>query len=724
MASVIDTASIVGKYLSRQTTGTRLNADADTAEENQAILESIAISVLLNPQAILSIVLNAKNTLQQLIASDIELIDYITAAIQETQNPDAFPSSTADLISAQTALIELDRIGRIDTSLQAFTRYQSAIDSFLNTQLAPLLKRNSTGEFNRSGLEAKQDLFNSVSLFTQTHALFILRLKVLSKAVTDFSTVDLSRIVHTQTIARVRTSLTQIKSGMDSGLLSNTVAALELMAGSASLRSISNSKKLYDDTVPLAAGLFAGPEPTNAFIQSSIGPLLTTTAPYPHNTDLAVDGAPSQVFELPYTNRSGCPFVCNNLQQPSFDVPVGVQLYVDITPGPSPSSDGVTHYAIPLTSGPAKSWTDIIADINAVFGVSGPIAADFVNSDHAIIILGNTSDTQVFIRSSGVGVFDGVTGIFTPDPPSAHELLGFFPGQTSTAIDSFDLPYLQRFFVANYGSTLGTITTQTLDGRLRIESGSFNPAISSLQTAGLVMSQFGFTSAVAIPAAMQITNADNLVQDPTALGLLFGSVVHAAAFIESVDHIDGTRVLFDPTVELPLTKSSVRVVAPTVVAVQSTMSISGVFNSAFDNDLLPLQGLLSPLLTTPSLAQVNDARRAFQVIRTRLTDLLNQLSFIVVAEEQEPADVVAQSILQTLEERGFDRALDLLTQCRFSEFFGLTAETISKSTRFMKTMETMVTTDLPTSTIEEDMPDGNLLAASNPSSILTSKEVP
>src|SRR3954466_13570559 len=98
MASVIDTASIVGKYLSRQTTGTRLNADANTAEENQAILESIAISVLLNPQAILSIVLNAKNTLQQLIASDIELIDYITAAIQETQNPDAFPSSTADLI--------------------------------------------------------------------------------------------------------------------------------------------------------------------------------------------------------------------------------------------------------------------------------------------------------------------------------------------------------------------------------------------------------------------------------------------------------------------------------------------------------------------------------------------------------------------------------------------------------------------------------------------------
>lgn len=720
----IDTASIVGKYLSRQTTGTRLNADANTAEENQAILESIAIAVLLNPQAVLSIILNAKNSFQQLIASDTELIDYITAAIRETQNPDASPNSTADLVNAQTALVELDRIGRIDTSLQAFTRYQSAINNFLDTQLAPLLKRNPTGDFNRSGLEAKQDLFSAAGLFTQTHALLIARLKVLARAVSNFNSVDLSKVVHTQTIARVRTSLTQIKAGMDSGQLSNTVAALELMAGSASLQSISNTKKLYDDTIPLSANLFIGPEPTAAFIESAASVLFSTAASYPHSTSLAANGGSPQLFEIPRTGKSGCPFVCNRLQQATFNIPSGVSLYTDVTPGPSPGADGVTHVVVSLTPGPARTWTNIISDINTAWGVSGVVAADFVHSDHAIIIFGRLADTEVRIRSSGPGSFDTGTGVFTPDLPSAHALLGFDPDQTSSPVDSFDALFLQRFLAANYGAVAGVAVTQTLDGKIRITSGSTDPATSALQSAGAVMADFGFGSAVAVPAAMQITDQAGTVQDPAALGVLFGSVVHAAAFIESVDSVDGTRLLFDPTIQLPLTKSAVRIAAPTVVAVQTTMAVLGIFGGAFDNDLLPLQGLLSPLLTTPSLAQVNNALRAFGVIRTRLEDLLNQLTAVVVAEEQEPADAVAQSILQTLEERGFDYALDLLTQCLFSDFFALTSETISKSTRFMKSMETTITTDLPTSTVEEDLPDGNLLAANNPTSILTSKEVP
>lgn len=721
--SDVDTAAIVGKYLSRQTTGTRVNADADTAAENQAILESIAISLLLNPQAALSVILNSKNNLQQLISSDVEIIDYITAAIGETQNSDAFPSSTADLVDAQTALIELDRIGRIDTSLQAFTRYQNSISNFLNNQLAPLLKRNPTGEFNRSGLEAKQDLFNSVSLFIQAHTFFISQFSILANAVSDFNSVDLSRVVHTQTIARVRTSLTQIKSGMDSGEMSNTVAALELLAGSASLQSISNAKKLYDDTVPLSRQLFVGPKPTTAFIESSVGPLLTTTAPYPHSTSLAANGGIPQTFELPYTGKSGSPFVCSSLAQATFNVPPSAALYVDVTPGSAPGADGTTHYSIPLISG-VRSVANVISDINAVFGVSGPIATDFVNSDNAIILLGAVTDTKVQVLVTGPGTFNPLTGVYTPDPPSVHELLGFFPNQTSTSVDAFDLVFLQRFFKANYGPTIGTTASLTLDGRLRIDSGSADPSVSALQVAGQLMSDLGFSSAVAVPASLQVTDIEAAVLDPTELGVLPGSVVHASTFINAVSSISGNQLLFDPSIRLPLTVELVRVVAPSVVATQNTMAVLGAFGGAFDNDILPLQGLLSPLLTTPSLAQVNDALRAFQTIKTRLVSLLNQLQSVIVSDTQKPADATAQSIIQTLEERGLDRALDLLTQCLFSEFFGLTSETVSKSTRFMKTMETVVSTDLPTTTVEADLPDGNLLSAVNPSSILTDKEVP
>lgn len=725
----IDPASIVGKYVSRQTTGTRLNADADTATENEAVLESIAIAMLLNPQAVLSIILNAKNTLQQLISADLELITYIIGAIGETQNPTAIPTSTADLVDAQTALVELDRVGRVDTSIQAFTRYQNSIGNFLNNQLAPLVKRSPTGEFNRSGLEAKQDLFNSVSLFTQTHQLFIANLAILANAVTDYNSVDLSAIVSSQTIARVRTSLQQIQAGATSGQMSNTVQALELMAGSASLQAISNAKKVYDDTIPLTLGLSLGPEPTSAFIQSHVGPNLSTTAAHPHSISLSVDGGAFTSAELPYTGRSGAPYVCNSLKQTTYNIPTGYHLYIDVTPGPSPDAYGVTHYDVTLTSGSARTNAQVIADINAEFAGSGPLAADLTGAgDLAIVILGRTSDTVVHVLAQGPGSFDTGSGIFTPSPPTANAILGFDPNHTSLPVDTFDIPFLMRFFRANF---TGITVSQTLDDRLEIESNSTDPAASriafdsnTIPIVDPIMTDFGFTDAGAIPLAMLLTDGSGVAQDPVALGVLQGSVFHAGAFIQTLVSIDGSRLLFDPTLSLPSRPKQARVVAPVVVGVQNSMVVLSLFDGQFDNDIVPLQGLLSPLLTTPSLAQVNDAVAAFVVIEMRLTDVFNQLTAIVVTEAQEPVDATAQSILQTLEERGLDQAFDFMSQCRFSDFFALTSETASKSTSFMKSMETVVTTDLPTSTVEEDSPDGNLVAGSSPSSVLTDKEVP
>lgn len=720
----IDTRSIVGKYVSRQTTGVRLNADSNTAEENQAILESVAIAILLNPQSILSVILRAKNTLQQLITSDIELIDYITDAISETQNPDAFPTSTADLVNAQTALVELDRVGRIDTTLQAFTRYQNAIDGFLNKQLAPLVKRSQNGSFNRSGLEAKQDLFNSVGLFTQTHTLFIARLKLLAAAVLNFRGVDLSKVVHTQTIARVRTSLQQIKVGMDSGSMSNMVAALELMAGSSSLKAIANNRDLYDDTISLEDGYLLGPEPTSAFIESSAGPLLSTSAPHPHSATMSRDGGSPTSYEMPGTGKSGCPFVCNNVQQATFNIPVGYKLYVDVTPGASPGSDGITHYEISLTSGPARTVAQVITDINTAFATDGPQAADFDEAANSLIIFGDSSDSEVRIAPAGPGTFNTGTNVFTPAASSAHEILGFGMNQASDAVDSFDLSFLQKFFQANFGASLSFTTAVTLDDKLFIENPTTDPAVSAIGDLSALMLDFGFSNSIAVPEAMQIYDSTGTAQDPINVGVLIGSIVHAGAFVQTVESIVGSRILFDSAIELPLAREATRIVAPTVAATQATMVILNLASGQYDNDILPLQGLLSPLLSTPSLAQVNDALRAFGIIKTRLSGLFDDLSAIVVSDSQQPANAVMQSILRTLEERGFDRAQDLLSQCRFSEFFGLTSETVSKSTTFMKSMEITIRSDFDTSTVEEDMPDGNLLQGETPPGVLTRKEVP
>jgi hypothetical protein len=740
-ADGIDTQAIVGKYVSRQTTGVRLNEDSDTSAENQAVLESIAIAILLNPQAVLSIILRAKNSLQQLIAADMEIIDYITAAILETQNSDAFPESTADLVDAQTALVELDRIGRIDTNLQAFTRYQNSINNFLNNQLAPLLKRSQNGTFNRSGTEAKQDLFNGVGLFTQTHALLAQRLALLQGSVSDFNSVDLSKVVHTQTIARVRTSLSQIKVGMDTGGMSNTVAALELLAGTASLQSISNSRAIFDPTLqskvfPVGNSYVIGPEPTAAFEDAFPGTLLTTTDLLNWPITLTVDGVGPISAELPRSTRSLCPFVINSIKTlnptVTFNIPASYRLYVAVTPGSAPGTDGITHYSIPLTAGPARTQAQVMADITAGFAGTGPSVADFDNALGYMILAGDVADTAIRVLDSGPGSFNTGTGIFTPDPPSAHAILGF-QAAASTPKGSFDIGFLQLWFTTMYPSVTAEILNSG-SGPLRVSSKTKDPSTSTIAFSGQVPSDFGFLTGAgpaytpvtvkAVPKALLVTDGTGAVQDPLGLGLLPGSVVHANAFIQPIDHFDGLRILFDPITLLPLTSSTVTVFAPTVVAVQQTIAALGLLGGSFGADILPLQGLLSPLLTTPSLAQVNDAIKAFAGIKSKLTTLLNALIAIMVGEAQDPADATAEKILSSLEERGFDRAQDLISQCQFSAFFGLTPEDVSKSTRLMKSMETVVTTDLPTSTVEELSPDGNALQASASASVLTDKEVP
>ncbi len=245
----IDTKAAVRKFLERRTVVDREDASADGADEVSAVLEAVAQAFLLHPQAVLSFVLRAKNTLQQIVTTDLEYVDYMLTAIREVDAPSEPVSDLSDLIEAQTALIEVDRSGRVSEDLQSFGRYQRAIDRFLDEQLARSLKRRRRGEFERTGREARQDLFRALLGFGPIHALLEERLRLLRESVSDFQSVDVTKIVSTRAIARVRSSLKKVSSGLERQTLSKTAAAIELLSGRDALRSVSDARSIYDPTI-------------------------------------------------------------------------------------------------------------------------------------------------------------------------------------------------------------------------------------------------------------------------------------------------------------------------------------------------------------------------------------------------------------------------------------------------------------------------------------------
>jgi hypothetical protein len=75
-------------------------------------------------------------------------------------------------------------------------------------------------------------------------------------------------------------------------------------------------------------------------------------------------------------------------------------------------------------------------------------------------------------------------------------------------------------------------------------------------------------------------------------------------------------------------------------------------------------------------------------------------------------------VLSALEERGLDRAQELLSSGQFSSFFSLDSSNASKSNRLLTAMETVANQDLPVSTKEADIDDDQNPRGTNPDSTL------
>lgn len=734
MATVndIDTKSAVRKFLEQRSVIDREDQTANSADEATAILESVALSFLLYPQSALSFVLQSKNVLQQIASTDKDLVAYFLKALDDIENPDEPITDTSDLVAAQIALVEVDRIGRVSNDVQAYGRYIKSVNSFMDQRLATSLKRRNKNEFERTGTEAKQDLFRALSVFGSTHGLMAAKLDLLLAGVDDFRSVSLTRIVSTRTVSRVRSSLGQVIIGIQKQQLSKTAVAIELLSGAAALSSVSNSRDIYDPTVDTGTA----PNGRSISISSERVPAVATGSAT--TIDLSALGTPwtfvsvvdstNYSVQLPVSEASGRSYVKASSGSPTFNIPIGSNvLYVQFDGIIPPPTEAAMVRAVSIPTGGSVSISAVLIALNDVStGLINGTAVQ-LGTTGRIVLYGSSSVTKITIHTVGRGSFD-LSGNFVPATISVHRILGFTDEQTSGDPNLFspaelvDLlsPYmpLAALSVGDAGETVVSTTSTDLT--------------SSLSFTGAVAAAFGFSSSfIPDPGFLELIENDFAV-NPSDLGIFVGSMV-SASDIQSisnrnlfapVDAIEGTKLRFASSIKLPrCTESHVRILAPIVFAIQTLFDDIRPFQGSFDQDARDLQRVLSPILSKPTLAQINDAKRVLQRILDNVGNLLTQLTDVVVRSDRSEFNPIAQQISASLEERGLDKALELLQGCQFSDFFALSSDGASKGTRFLKASENVGRNEFAQPPADQDQNDVEPLGTTPDENLLPGEEL-
>lgn len=728
-ADDINTKAAVRKFLEQRSVINREDPTADSSDEVAAILESVALSFLLYPQAALSFVLQAKNVLQQITTTDLEILDYMLKAVDDVENPDEPVTDTSDLVEAQTALVEVDRLGRVASDVRAYDRYQQAINRFLDQKLAKSLKRRRKSEFERTGSEAREDLFRILAVFGPTHGLMVSRLSLLIAGVEDFRSVSLTRLVSTRTLTRVRSSLTKVIRGVQRQQMSKTAAAVELLSGAAALSSISNNRDIYDPTIdtgthPSGRTVTATSERVAAVVQGSGSLVDLSGLSTPWSFVSVVDGV-SYSVTLPVTGASNRHHVRASGGAQFYVIPSDHRtLYVRFDGVTPPATEAVMVRAVTLPTG-TVAISAILSALNHVSTGLIDGTAVQIGSTGRILIYGSGGVTGITVLSGYRGTFDWPgTGAYVPAAPSAHRILGFADDQSSgppavfSPADLVDLlspfmPLATLEVLATGESQISTVSTRT---------------DSSIVFSGAVAKAFGYEGTVTpAPSYLELYESDTII-DPGTLGVFVDSVVTVSgnasqSLFAPITSIDGTKLFFTGATVPPCDGSIIRVVSPLVFSIQSLYDRVRVFERSFDADARSIQRALSPLLSKPTLAQISDAKRTLQGIRDNVSNFLAELAATVVRNDRSEFNSVAQQVTASLEERGLDRGLDLLQSCEFSSFFGLTNEGASKGNRFLKASEQVGRTDLGRTAVEADADDLEPRATTPDSNLLQGEEL-
>lgn len=705
--SELNTTQIVGKFISSSA------VKSNPSEQIRNLINSIATSFLLHPQITLSFVIKCKNQLMTNVNKEITLLNDLLKRMDYLNNKEVAIKTTSSLVEAQTILLELDRLGTIDSKL--LNRYNTIIKDFANKHLTSV-KSGLPNEMRLNSDEAKEDIYVGLASFLVLHEIIKQQITYINNAINNYNETELTKLVSRNVVSNVRTSLTDLKQQIDNKNVSKISTLIELISGGASLSSIAAPYGLLDPTIktgvaPPGTKITATTAPAAAtFTTPTAGPWTSTAAQF---SVKANDEARVNI-SFPASGVNQRPFIVSTKAQGNYNIPANTLLYLRLTipAGRTPNplnfvNQGGWIVGVPITAGAAVTYNTIALDIEA----AGLIGDDLFGLTRFWTVkqFGNTNNYQFTIcglagvtKIEVLGIVDTTWIIPNPVLPklSCHEELGFQLNQTSAPINTIDPALLSRCI--NLNTT--ALTSAVVNSKIVITSNSTGPD-SKLEFFSGIATDVGFpvspnlagNPVIILPKPPFITLSDRgssvRLENVDAH---IGYQVELNGTTATITDVTNDTLIVDREVA-PGVDSPIIVYSDLGKAVVSLLNVLSKYSTVFNNDTQDLNLGLTPVISsTPTNAQIADARKLMLNIVSRLQALKSDLETVPVTGTKSLPEVLAKQIISSLESRNLDKLIDLLNSCQFKEFFNSTPDQASSGTSLMKAMEEIGQNDIIT----------------------------
>lgn len=658
--------------------------------EASAVFDSIALSLLLKPRGGLYLAFLARNALIKAVQDEIALTDSLLKDIADLGNPAYKITGAPFLRRAQVALLNLESLPRINSSSASLDLFNKTVGEFLEKHLSKNVRKLGQAELVRPAAEASQDLPSTFESLTLKHEEMLDRLYTLASGIDNFEAAPFGALIGTATVARARSDLDAIVSLVEQGGSAEHArdVAVRLIGSRATINTVASPPTWDGD---LLAGAAAKTETSAVSVSGAQHPFMMPTS-----SVLAIEtGGVAHSFSF---FPGDAAILIGQTASFPVTIPAGYYLFLTYT-----VDDVSTSVKIPL-GGTYSNAAGVVAKILDA-GVSGLQATPFANeTDRVVLFMDGASSlvvNPVYAMSQEEAVAAGATiQSAVTLTTSAASYIGLADGDVGSQSLLVDV------VIDAINSVYGAWVTaaSTADGRVLLttvatEHGTtlkvFGSAATALGFDGLTHSATSKAFSIdAVSNHTEVLQVEDLVVMPDGAQAVVDAVYEdSASFKEPVPTFDG-----------PVSVKSVLVTNYRVFISALKRFLSTWESSPYITDLAVVDRALAPLTASQSPAQRNEAADAVESLRVELTKLLNVLtdaSTMLPVRAALSERKMVDGILNTLAERNYGRAIDLLLKCDLQSLLEMDDTTASYGGNFMK-----VSSELARSSIKMTDSDG------------------
>lgn len=686
--------------------------------EARAILESIALNLLLKPKSILYLAHLARNALQNTVRKELLAVDALSKTVEDTANVTFTPPTSTALSSARTSLLKMESLEKVDVAGGDYQRFSKSIDDFLNKSLAKSVRKLGQTELVRPSTEAEADLSTDFQSLLELHNELNERLLSLSVGVQNFTDSSIGTILGLSTAFRARQDLEEIIDLVDSGDSASQARdiAVRLIGSRAAVKSIgtlpSVDSLLLDTANNLPSGyvLKVESDPAAAEVTSVVGPFVLDPST---GASVSVNGSSivESFFPQAAVHLNNRAFVSSSQLSFPVTIPTGTFLFVQLrrataSTGYVPQGDGsfLKQVKVSFPIGPI-SLAQVLTSINSALGADASAVEYVKPGTNKLILIGNSSITSIALSSFLIQPSTSSVGDQAVLLNSAHTLLGFSASQTGEA-GSTPLGIMVDAFNVFFG-TLVT-ATQTDDQKLKLST-LLNTSGTSLTVS--ISSSVGITgTAYALSDTLKLFGSVYGIStnpvDPNPL-LDIGDLVTTPFGDSAVKSMTTTRLVLDSSFRTFYGDISAKsALTLSIRALEDAIQVflTDWLKSSFVQGLQSIDRAVAALSGKSTPAARNAVLSLLVTLKTKLQTLSTTLTTGLVPSNIGTEErTVIEGIISTLIERRYDRALKLFLSLDIQEFFEVSAETASFGADLLKKMSDIAITDInfPNTEIDE-----------------------